>query len=402
MKKCDYGKFLIVLFICFGLILGCTKASEDGDDSDAVSTPTGLTAVTKNGAVYLSWNKNSESDILGYGVCKAVSPDYGYDLATNNVITTINYTDSSVVANKTYKYKVFASDTNSNVSEYSSEVTIALNGDITPPNTPSGLTYKSVSVNANPKYVELEWTKNNESDLKGYNIYESIDGGSYSKINSSSLIPTTSSTYKVENPSSQKTYQLKISAVDKTGNESALSSATTGLYYYYSASDLTIPSSPNMLVNIYELYINDVQQSDATIKFTKIADSQSVTLDETESTYTAYKVVQYMTTSEGTSTENYYLSTDATLDDYAGEFSQNSLYKGLYAIKNNGSKELRIMLPISPADLKTVTAGTYFCEKRPGNGINDIFYLHPKSIYIYVDMTEDTRKIYKLKSSTTE
>ena len=64
--------------------------------------------------------------------------------------------------------------------------------------------------------IELAWTRNTESDFKGYNIYRSTDGGPFEKI--AELVPAPIfSDNKIE---AGKKYRYEVSAVDLKGNES--------------------------------------------------------------------------------------------------------------------------------------------------------------------------------------
>ena len=65
--------------------------------------------------------------------------------------------------------------------------------------------------------IELAWTRNTESDFKGYNVYRSTDGGPFIKI--AELIPVP--TFSDRNIEAGKKYRYEVSAVDVKGNESA-------------------------------------------------------------------------------------------------------------------------------------------------------------------------------------
>src|SRR5262249_12805967 len=83
-----------------------------------------------------------------------------------------------------------------------------------PPATPGAVTAVG-GVNS----VELAWTRNAESDFKGYNVYRGEGAGPLQKIASLIAAPSYSDT-KVE---PGKRYRYSISAVDVVGNESAQS-----------------------------------------------------------------------------------------------------------------------------------------------------------------------------------
>jgi len=70
----------------------------------------------------------------------------------------------------------------------------------------------------------IRWQQNTEADLAGYNVYEyapSPDNeNSYRRLNTQIVA---SNGYKVEGLTPGSVYYFKVSAVDETGNESALS-----------------------------------------------------------------------------------------------------------------------------------------------------------------------------------
>lgn len=74
--------------------------------------------------------------------------------------------------------------------------------------------------------AELIWQKNTEADLAGYNVYEynpSPDWEkSYQRLNSQLI---TSTAYRVDELTPGMTYYFRMTAVDRSGNESAYSGA---------------------------------------------------------------------------------------------------------------------------------------------------------------------------------
>jgi hypothetical protein len=121
------------------------------------------------------------------------------------------FVDATTQYDKTYKYQVQAITDDvhgSIVSEPASCTPI----DTFAPAVPGALT-AIVGVST----VELAWTRNTESDFRGYNVYRSTDGGPFVKIAELIVAPTFSDN-KIE---AGKKYRYEISAVDLKGNESA-------------------------------------------------------------------------------------------------------------------------------------------------------------------------------------
>jgi hypothetical protein len=95
--------------------------------------------------------------------------------------------------------------------------------DIFPPAEPTGLQAVFSSVGQKP-FVDLTWAPNLESDLAGYNVFRSLNGGEPQKLTQKLvLVPS----FRDETVESGKTYQYSVSAVDLRGNESPRSSEAT-------------------------------------------------------------------------------------------------------------------------------------------------------------------------------
>jgi hypothetical protein len=88
--------------------------------------------------------------------------------------------------------------------------------EITPVDTFPPAVPEDLSAVPNPQTIELAWTRNTESDFRGYNIFRSVDGGPFEKYAPLVEKPTLSDS-KIE---SGKKYRYTVSAVDLTGNES--------------------------------------------------------------------------------------------------------------------------------------------------------------------------------------
>jgi hypothetical protein len=121
------------------------------------------------------------------------------------------YVDESTTFGTRYRYLVQAiSGTNRwSVVSATAEITPV---DTFPPAVPEGL-----SAVPTPQSIELAWTRNTESDFRGYNIFRSLENGPFDNIATLVEAPTYSDS-KIE---PGKKYRYAISAVDLTGNESA-------------------------------------------------------------------------------------------------------------------------------------------------------------------------------------
>ena len=93
------------------------------------------------------------------------------------------------------------------------DVEIIVSSDTNAPATPTGL-----SATPGNSTVSLDWNDNNETDLRGYNVYRSLtSGSSYTKLNGTFL---TNSNYTDSNANGAKTYYYVVTAIDTSNNES--------------------------------------------------------------------------------------------------------------------------------------------------------------------------------------
>jgi hypothetical protein len=111
--------------------------------------------------------------------------------------------------------------------------------DTTPPSVPTGLTPTSGDGS-----VTLDWTANTETDLAGYNVYQSTDNTTFTKVNTS-LITTNS--YSVTGLTNDTTYYFTVSAVDTSGNESAQSTSVSATPTAPTTTDTTPPGEVTAL-----------------------------------------------------------------------------------------------------------------------------------------------------------
>ncbi|HKL22812.1 MAG TPA: hypothetical protein VJ904_13475, partial [Tichowtungia sp.] len=94
-----------------------------GVDTNEPAVPSGLSAEGGDGSVSLSWNNNAESDFDSYSVYRSTTSD-SYGDALTNGLTVNSFVDDAVTNGVTYYYVVTASDTNSNRSAFSGEVSV--------------------------------------------------------------------------------------------------------------------------------------------------------------------------------------------------------------------------------------------------------------------------------------
>jgi hypothetical protein len=124
-----------------------------------------------------------------------------------------SYLDASTSYGIRYRYLVqaIAADNQWSVVSEPAEITPV---DTFPPAVPEG-----VSAVPTPQSIELSWTRNTETNFRGYNVFRSVDNGPFEKIAPLIEFPTFSDS-KIE---PGKKYRYTVSTVDLTGNESAQS-----------------------------------------------------------------------------------------------------------------------------------------------------------------------------------
>lgn len=133
-----------------------------------------------------------------------------------------SYRDTAFDFGKTYLYTVrtvIPADGNPVESSDSSPV-IVTPRDIFPPAVPQGL-QAAVIVGSptNPSEVDLSWSMNTETDLAGYRVYRSEQQGTPGQLVTPDLL--LSPAYRDTSVQSGHQYWYQVTAVDRSGNESA-------------------------------------------------------------------------------------------------------------------------------------------------------------------------------------
>ena len=192
-------------------------------DVEPPSAPKNLVSEATSGEIKLSWRANSESDLLGYYIQKSLNhknpEDNRYINVNSTPIKETQYIESlsKNIKNK-FVYRVVAIDTNFNRSQPSIN-SLAQMPDVTPPLTP---VIKNVSLEEGN--IRINWLKNVDPDLKGYNLYKSgfNDSAAKEQVNIK-LIPSATATYLDRRADKGDSYLYVIEAVDVTGNVSETS-----------------------------------------------------------------------------------------------------------------------------------------------------------------------------------
>jgi hypothetical protein len=210
--KKTFSVLPVIIIIIF--IQSCERPTEStGDPGIPPAVPTGLIIFyASDGEITIDWRNNSEPDVKGYNVYRRTAST---ELVNIGFTQSSFFFDDSLYYDTTYYYRVSAVSIWNRESDLSDEVSAA------PINRFSPRRPLWVQINARnwegEKSVFLNWWRNEESDVAGYNIYRSTNPSFIS--DSSSFIGFTSSinfadTFQL---SLYTNYYYKIKAVDKGG-----------------------------------------------------------------------------------------------------------------------------------------------------------------------------------------
>lgn len=194
-------------------------------DCTPPSPPSNFKTEATSGEIKISWTPNSESDLKGYFIEKALydstQSNYSYITVNSIPLKETFYIEklSKNIKNK-FIYRVVAVDTNYNRSKPSIN-SIAQMPDVIPPQKP---VLKNVSTIDGT--ILIEWLANVESDLAGYDLYRSKNGdtNSLAKVNFN-LIPNSLNKYTDRNIEKGVEYSYQLVAKDNSQNESAPSAS---------------------------------------------------------------------------------------------------------------------------------------------------------------------------------
>jgi len=188
---------------------------------DVTRPVTNFTVKASQAALLLTWSKPAEtltcappSHLSGYRIYQSPTgkPDT-FQLLVETAAT--HFDNKSFHFGTQYYFRVSAITTlDGAMAESEPSATVAIKPrDVFPPAAPTGLT----AVNA-AGAVDLLWNANTESDLAGYNVYRSADGGPFVRVNKQ-RVPTP--IFHDPSVAPGHRYQYEVTAVDLNGNESA-------------------------------------------------------------------------------------------------------------------------------------------------------------------------------------
>ncbi len=203
-------------------------------DGQSPSVPTNLTLATAvndkgESVVRISFDASPEQDVTGYEVAYSID-----GVHWRNVVISGIYTEVVVPGNTTVYVKVRALDAEGLKSDWTSTASITSAKDTTPPAVPTGLTATGLF-----QTIMVKWNENTDSDLDHYLMQYDTN----SSFSTAKTLISRSNSIVIKDLDVNKTYYIRVAAVDKSGNSSAWSSAVSAStakiddenYYDYAA-----------------------------------------------------------------------------------------------------------------------------------------------------------------------
>jgi hypothetical protein len=191
----------------------------------SLAAPTNLAAERGDSFTQIAWSPvamrtdgSPYDGFVGFNLYRGMeSGRYDPVPLNKEPLRTTSYKDTAVVNARTYYYIVRSVDSPALPWRESldSNEGSATPADMTPPDKPLGVT-----VVPGVGRVFLTWSDNKERDLAGYNLYRASGGMVFERLTPAPLSRTT---YSDEAVKPGALYYYKITAIDRSGNESEAS-----------------------------------------------------------------------------------------------------------------------------------------------------------------------------------
>jgi len=224
------------------MVNGIEILQTSAPDELAPTTPTGLSAAPMSAAqVELHWNAASDNvAVTGYRIERCASAGCT-DFAEIASPSGTTFSDTSVVASKTYRYRVRATDAGGNLSGYSTPTTVTTpaSADGQAPTAPTSLSATATS----STQVQLSWTTSTDNIRVATYAIERCAG-----VGCSSFAPigtTLSATFIDGGVNGSMIYNYRVRAADATPNYSGYSNVA--MITTPSNADVQAPTAPSGL-----------------------------------------------------------------------------------------------------------------------------------------------------------
>jgi hypothetical protein len=183
------------------------------------------------GQVAFNADNTACTDLAEYEIYRGASADTAQMIQVGRTDAgTREFTDIGLANGQTVYYAARAVDKWKNRGAFSTVQQI-VTGDTQAPVTPTGFTAKGEF-----QQITLNWNNNTETDLAGYNLFESTDGANFTFL----AFVTKAKTYVRASLGNGVKRYYKIQAEDKSGNTSALTAAINTTTTKPAGSDLQL------------------------------------------------------------------------------------------------------------------------------------------------------------------
>src|SRR5258708_5994900 len=206
----------------------------------APRAPAGLAATAASATqVNLSWTASTDNvGVTGYYVERCVG-NLCTTFAQAAMTTVTSYSDTGLLGNTSYGYRVRATDAAGNLSSYSNipYITTPKAADTTPPSTPTNL----AATAASGTQIGLTWTASTDNvGVTGYSIFRCAGAGctTFTKVGTS-----VAAAYTNTGLTSATSYTYKVQATDAAGNLSGFSNTASAV-----TPDTVAPTAPTNLL----------------------------------------------------------------------------------------------------------------------------------------------------------
>lgn len=192
-------------------------------DMTPPSIPKNLKATSETGKISLTWDRNTDSDLEGYYVFRALkNEESDFQLLNNEPLKANSFTDTLLKeAGNYFLYRICAVDKNYNRSNPTTFIAARM------PDVVAPLPVTLISAEWRASQVYLQWTQNHEHDIKGYEIWRAETDADLKAVNPQMISPILVNGKKVsyadERVPTGKTVLYYIVVVDSTGNHSVAS-----------------------------------------------------------------------------------------------------------------------------------------------------------------------------------
>ncbi|MCP4123083.1 MAG: hypothetical protein GY751_15125 [Bacteroidetes bacterium] len=208
--------YLVVAIDQYGREMTSFAALAQLNDETPPAVPVGLRGtILKNGTMVVTWENNSEPDLLGYRVYLSNHPDVEFTQLTSKPVPENYFIDTVTLNTLTPEVfiKIFAVDFRQNPSAFSEMLTI------TRPDTiaPTAPVFRDVV--ADTEYIYIEWANSSSRDVVNHELYRSpVDEENWTLLKTIDIIDYTSiANYEDSEVEVGKEFQYKVKAVDNAG-----------------------------------------------------------------------------------------------------------------------------------------------------------------------------------------